>query len=87
MSLSVAHQLRFKVKTFSHKSSLGRSVCLQYTQYAPSLSILLNLSLQDKLMTPMRIKTEGERGKDREGRRQKGKGGKQSDVALPSPWQ
>lgn len=42
----------------------------------------------DKLMSVMRIKTEGERGKDRgwkEKRREKGE--KQSDVALPSLWQ
>ena len=50
------------------------------------LSVALYLSLQDKLMSLMRIKTEGgEREKDRGGEEKRGE--KQSDVALPSRWQ
>ena len=70
-----------------HKYSLDHSVWLQYTQCAHSLSVLLYLSLQDKLMSLMRIKTEGggkQGGKEKEGG---GGWGRQSDVALPSLWQ
>ncbi len=74
----MAHQLYCELKN---------SVGLQYIQYAHSLCVPLCLSLQVKLMSLTRIKTEGERGKDRAGRRKGGNGEKQSDVAVPSPWQ
>lgn len=81
ISPSIAHQLRSEVKKLlTHFSSPLASRAFNTLTL---LSVSLYLSLQDKLMSLMRIKTEGgERGKrQREGGRRKG-GGRSNQMWL-----